>query len=165
MDLAITIFIGVISGVITYAVIGVTISIIRGIIIPWFQSEIYKGHNIEGEWYGYDASVEEGTYNQIGDAVSTIFLKQRGNKISGELLLTTQPSGKKCRKLFELEGSFVETILVLTKKVKDSNSMGTGTVIMKLTEGGDKLKGKDTYISAHDWATVFAHDQVWIRKV
>lgn len=166
MDLILNIFIGVVAGVITYAIIGMAIKIFIVIIIPWFQTKIYRGHNIGGEWYGYDALVNgvgEYTPKNI-DSDSTIILKQYGNNISGELLLTTQPSGAKCRKLFELKGSFVDTILVLNSKVKDSNNMGTGTLIMKLSENGNKLKGRYTFISAHDWNTVATNNQVWVRQ-
>ena len=166
MDLIINIFIGVVAGIITYIIIGVAIKIFREIIIPWFQTEIYRGHNIKGEWQGYNAKIDiTGQYTQDIELESDIIIKQQGNKISGELLLTKQPTGEKCHKLFQLDGSFVDTILALSTKVKDSNTMGTGGIIMKLTENGTKLKGKHTYISAHDWSTVATRDQVWIRKM
>lgn len=160
------IFIGVIAGVLSYVVVGVTANIFRQIVIPWVQTIIYKGHRIDGEWYGYKADVSPtGEYHQREESESTISLKQQGNRIIGERLVTMQPNGEKTRKLFQLEGSFVDTILVLTSKVKDSNNMGTGTLVMKLSEEGKKLKGRHTYISSQDWSTVATNDLVWVRKV
>lgn len=160
------IFVGVIAGIITYIVIEIAIKIFRNMVIPWYQTRIYKGHNIQGEWYGHSATVDgTGEYNSSPESESTISVRQQGNKIRGELLLTMQPNGEKCRKLFQLEGSFVDTILVLNLNAKDTNNMGIGSLIMKLTENGEKLKGKQTFISAHDWSTVASRDQIWIRRV
>lgn len=164
-DLLANTLIGVFSGIITYLLIGLCIKIFKNLLIPWFQSYIYRGHNIKGEWYGHTATVlETGEYEMETESESTINLKQIGNKITGELLLTMQPDKSKCRKLFELDGSFVDTILVLNTKVKNSNNMGTGSIIMKLTENGQKLKGKHVYISSHDWSTVSTRCQVWERN-
>ena len=165
ISLIVNIFLGVTAGVITYAVIGIGDKIFREMIIPWYQTKIYRGHSIIGEWYGYSATVDDtGEYTQDTESDSTIILKQQGNKIYGERLLTMQPTGEKCRKLFDIQGSFVDTILVVNSKVKDSNSMGTGIMIMKLTEEGTRLKGTHTYISSHDWSTVVARSQIWVRK-
>lgn len=158
------IFIGVVAGILTYVFIALIARFLNKIAIPWYQGIIYKGNNIAGEWYGYDAKVENGIYSEGEESRSTILLKQQGNKVTGELLLTQQPNGERCRKLFELSGSFVDTILVVNRRAKDSQDMGTGTIVLKLTESGKKLKGKETFISAHDWSTVFSIDQVWVRK-
>ncbi len=161
---AVNLFLGVVAGIITYVIIGFTISIFRKIVLPWYQNLIYKGINIRGEWLGYAATIEGGEYVVGPDSESTVILNQQGNKIYGELLLTKQPSGEKCRKLFEFEGTFVDTILMCNSKARDSNNMGKGAFLMKLTENGAKLKGSQTYISAYDWSTINTRQQVWVRK-
>ncbi|MBI2003812.1 MAG: hypothetical protein HYS78_02455 [Parcubacteria group bacterium] len=163
-DISTDIIIGVIAGVITYALSELVATFFKRVTIPWYQSIIYQGVNIKGTWYGFDATVEDGEYIKAEESESTIILNQQGNKITGELLLTKQPNGEKCRKLFELDGVFTDNILTLKNKVRESDVMGMGTFIMKIVGGGKEFKGKHTYISANNWSTIFARDQVWIRK-
>jgi hypothetical protein len=160
----IDIVISIIVGIFTYLIIQALVRFFNDTVIPWYQSIIYGGRNIEGTWYGYQAELEGGDYFPEKESRSTIYLTQKGNKITGELLLTKQSSGEKCRKLFILNGFFNDNVLILEQEVKDKTNMGIGNSLMKLTEGGEKLKGRHTYISSANWSTIFSIDEVWIRK-
>jgi len=159
-----TSIVSILIGIITYVIIQFLVKFINDVIIPWYQSVIYEGRKIEGTWYGYEAEVKDGDYFPEEESRSTIYLKQKGNKIIGELLLTKQPSKEACRKLFILNGVFCDNILTLQHRVKDKTTMGVGNSIMKLTDGGKKLKGRCTFISSRNWSTIFNTDEVWVRK-
>ncbi|MFA5169714.1 MAG: hypothetical protein WC386_01770 [Candidatus Paceibacterota bacterium] len=163
-SILIAIITGVISGVITAVIIQFIIRFFNNTVIPWYQTIIYKGVNISGTWEGFQAEMIGSDYVPEQESESTINLEQKGNRISGELLLTKQPNGDKCRKSFKLDGFFIDNILTLRNEVKENRTMGVGNILLKLGDSGNKLKGKHTFLSAYDWSTISTRDQVWIRK-
>jgi len=164
MNVSTSIITGVVSGIITYLVLFCLAKVFRNLVLPWYQSLIYQGKKINGTWTGYRAEVQNGRYIADDLSRSTINLKQKANKITGEILVTRQISGKDCRKIFIIKGSFKDNVLIINLKVKDRSRMGGGTYIMCLAEDGQKMKGKHTYVSSHDAKSIFAKDEVWIRS-
>jgi len=154
--------VSVLTGLITYVFVQFLVLVFNKVIIPWYQSIVYRGRNIEGEWVGYSAKKEGRAYVREKTPRSTIHLVQKGHKITGEILVTKQPSGKATRKLFTVDGLFYDNNLIITLRVKDKRRIGGGTCVMRLTEDGKKLKGKHSYVSSYDEATI-SKDEVWIR--
>jgi hypothetical protein len=50
MSITDSIFVGVINGILTSALLFIVVQIIRKIVIPWYQSLIYRGTDINGDW-------------------------------------------------------------------------------------------------------------------
>ena len=89
MDIAISIFIGVLTGVLSAILIAFSNNIYKSIILPWFQSKVYQGVLIEGHWKGYMQ------INSVKWDMS-LSIKQKGNRVSGILLAkSTDPNAKK----------------------------------------------------------------------
>jgi hypothetical protein len=155
----------IVTGIVTFVIIQCMVVSFKNIFIPWYQTITYRGKNIDGKWDGYKATNTIGTnYVQDSDSESTIIINQRGNKVTGELILTKQMDGTSCRKLFKILGFFIDTVLVADVIAKEDNTMGMGSVVMKLAEEGKKLKGKQTYISSFDWVNIYSRDLIWVRK-
>ena len=71
-----SIFIGVISGVLTAGLIWFIHFIIKKFLIPWYQNITYRGLDISGEWQ-YEMKHDNGT------DIVTMNLRQKGHNISG----------------------------------------------------------------------------------
>jgi hypothetical protein len=137
-----TIFVGVFSGILTYFIIVILVEIFNKLVIPWYQSIIYRGISIEGNWFGYDARPESKTHHN-----EEFYFEQKSNHISGDMEVIRQPTGEKCRKKYRLEGIFRDNNLIFSYQIKDKSRLGSGTFVLKLIEDGQKFEGVSAYIS------------------
>ena len=158
MSPSLSIIIGIISGIIAYLVVSIFVKIFNGLVIPWYQTVIYRGIKIEGQWDGFYEKTpgrEEPSY--------TVYLKQSGHKINGEILLSVQPTGKKSQKRFKLEGVFRDNNLILKCEAKDQTRLGMGSHVMKLVADGQRFKGSWLYIESM-WGNVTSIEVFWVRN-
>jgi len=158
-----SIFIGVISGVITSALIWATVELFKNTILPWYQSVIYRGQEIAGEWEGYDFFEKRDAKGVEEKKCSIIHLEQKGNNISGNLILIRQPQGQETNKRYNLNGFFYDDSLVLTYEIEDKTRFGLGTCVFRLVNDGQKLEGYWTAINANS-LNVFSNSEYWLRK-
>lgn len=160
-----SIFIGVVSGIITSALLWVIVRLFQNTFLPWYASIIYRGQNISGEWEGYalfpNKSGEEKP--PVEEKCSIINLEQKGNNVSGELLLLRQPDGDKENKKLKLTGVFYDNSLILTYEVEDKTRFGLGACVFRLINDGQKLQGYWTAINSLT-ADVFSSTECWLRK-
>lgn len=160
MDIIFAIFVGVISGIVASILLSAAIKIFNNNVLPWYQSLVYKGINIDGEWNGFYKS-EKQKKTRIPQLV--VFIRQHGNQITGEWVLKSQPSGKKEIKTYSMRGVFRDNYLLLTFEPKDKTRFSAGTFLMELLEDGQKLEGKTTYIAATN-SELSSIGMVWLRK-
>lgn len=157
-------FFSIFVGIITYIIIEILSKIFNKIILPWYQSIIYEGIDISGEWVGYPARKIEREYVKGEFPYSVISIVQNGHKINGEIIITKQPSGKEDHKIFTIKGLFYNNNLIVIQKVKEKSKMGGGSCVMKLTEDGKTLKGTSTYVSSYDSGIICSAEKIWVRN-
>ncbi len=163
VSIFLSIFIGVISGVLTSALIWITVGVFTNTILPWYQSVIYRGQKISGEWDGYALFPKKGTNEVEEEKCSIIHLDQKGNNVTGNLILIKQPTGEKTSKKYNLKGFFQNNSLILTYEVDDKTRFGIGSCVFQLENDGQKLDGYWTAVSSTG-QKVFSSTEFWIRK-
>lgn len=164
-----SIILGVVSGIATSLVIWVIVSVFKNTVIPWYQSVVYRGVDISGEWVGFwelgdfTNGLGRDKKNSAKDPDLQICLNQSGHIIKGALSVLKHPSGERDTKSFLIEGVFKDGNLILTYQSKDRTRLGTGSSVMKLLRDGKLFKGKWLFINSVDGSVVdnYIH---WSRK-
>lgn len=170
-----SILFGVLTGVLTSVLIWLCIKIKNKIIIPWYQSLVYEGINIDDEWLGYDSKDEDDKEEALDKEVKTeeiredkkpsssIIIRQQGHNISGEMTLLRQPTGKIVRKVFKFDGVFRDNNLIVKLVPEDRKRLGMGSYVMRLVEDGNKLDGVGLFVSAAN-GEIFTIRGYWTRQ-
>jgi hypothetical protein len=150
---------GIVAGLVAAFSTWFFVQILRKMVQPWYESVLYDGHIISGEWKGY--FLAQGQQKPKGFNFSAS-LDQQGHNIKGDLFLTKQPSGTECEKHFTLKGNFREDDLILNFEAKDKKKFGRGTFVLQLKHDGEVLDGIYTHFEAmHD--TVASNISIWER--
>ena len=151
------IVLGVVSGVITSAVLALCVRIFQTTVVPWVQERIYGGISVEGEWNGQrkDGDVE---YN------FQLVVEQVGSRLSGIFLAVDKFPDRVTTRSFALSGILHGTYAVLTYFPTTRSTVGGGAFVLQLLEGGDRLSGAMSYIRTKT-GTVQAKDDIsLVRK-
>ncbi len=166
MDISLSIIVGVISGIVTSFFIWILIKVLENFAIPWYQSIVYRGIKIDGEWNGFykDLLSEKLVSKGKTKPHSRISLRQKGHKVVGEQIINVQPRGTNDQKQMRLvNGLFRDNNLLISFDVKDKTRFGMGNYLMKLVEDGQKFEGKSTYVGSLSGG-LFTEDEFWVRR-
>ena len=107
-DITITIFIGVLSGVMTTALIWITLKLFDKVVIPWYQQSVYRGIDISGEWSSNKEYLGKVMVDQ------TIQITQKGHRINGTLISRNKiPSKGEDTTSFSIEGEIFDNYVDL----------------------------------------------------
>ncbi len=158
-----SIFIGVISGVMTSALIWLAAKFFQNVIKPEIQAITYQGVKIDGTWVGLYESVSPMFKQSVDDPPYTIYIEQKGHSVKGELLRNKDRNGTRDVKAFVFTGLFKDKSLVLWYKPKDETRLGSGSYVMRLVADGKRLEGKSLYISSGD-GSVAEFSVSWEKK-
>jgi hypothetical protein len=136
--------VGIISGILTSALIFLAISIFEKVVIPWYQAIIYRGVEINGEWH-----MERSGSNQ-----TAIFnLEQSAHKIKGIATFVTKestPDDLHEIRTFTVDGQISERFVTLVLKHKDKQRLGISAYLLEIVGDGRKMQG---YISGYSIAS------------
>jgi hypothetical protein len=157
-----SIFIGIISGVITSALVSFSIKLFKDLVVPWIQSLTYQGVKISGTWIGFYSSSSTSKQSQ-DDPSYTIYIKQKGHSVEGEMIRNKDGMGRRDVKAFLFSGLFKDKNLVLHYRAKDETRLGSGSYVMKLVGDGRKFEGKSLYITSGE-GNVAEFSVYWERK-
>lgn len=157
-----SIFLGVISGVLTSFVIWVAFKIFSKMVLPWYQSIIYQGLKISGTWIGL--YTENTSLSTIDDPDYLIYINQKGHFVEGSIIRNKNPNGERSTKEFIFSGLFRDGNLVITYKPKDDARLGLGAYVMMLTDDGRKLECTSVFVSSNNRA-IGQFKMSLIRKV
>ncbi len=134
-----SVLIGVVVGVLTSAVLFVLNKIWKIIILPWYQSVIYKGVDVEGTWNADFGREVESSFE--------LTLKQNAHQLNGHALVI-KSSGEKL--LFKAEGSIWEGYISLSMNTIDKKRLSFANVLLKVCKGGALLDGELTFRNMSD---------------
>lgn len=134
--------IGVIGGLIATILTIFINSVWLSIIIPWYEELIYHDARFEGVW---DAIETYSDSSQKETLKFTITFERKGHKVKATSICIDGPDKGK---IYLMDGSFKNLILVLSYISEDPRSIERGTLAMKLVEDGKKFVGCGAYYSS-----------------
>ncbi|MEM6719746.1 MAG: hypothetical protein AAF611_10545 [Bacteroidota bacterium] len=143
-DIAFSILLGIVGGIMTSALIFGLGVIFKKIILPWYQSMIYKGVNISGTWIRrfevQNSSVIEARFH----------LKQKGNKLYGIEEWSKRKDGNLVKLgSYNLSGEIADRFVHIKSINIDKKRIGYLTLLLQVVKGGDVLEGKAIYYDEH----------------
>jgi hypothetical protein len=160
-DISSSIFIGVLSGIVTSLIIWLVVQVFKKVLLPSYQSITYQGLEISGTWIGL--YVETTNPSTTDDPDLIISINQKGHIVDGTLIRNKIQDGTRDNKEFVLKGTFRDGNLVLSYKPKDNTRLGLGAYVLMLTNDGQKFEGLAVFVGSNNRAV--SHFQTsWIRK-
>ena len=139
MDLTESIFVGVCSGIIASILLSICYIVFIRIVIPWYQSVVYRGIDIKGDWSGSRIDGEM-KYN-----VELTF-KQNGHKLSGTFVAIDEFPDTIKTKQFKIKGEIYNNCVLVTYESNSKKNLGSGSFLFQLYESGNTLKGAMSYL-------------------
>jgi hypothetical protein len=134
-----TIFWGIVSGVLTTLLLWIIGRVTTGFIIPWFESLVYKGIDISGNWKS-NVQLSPDNYK----VKLNIIVKQKGHRLTGDILaqyINTDSSQETRTRRLKFLGEITNNNIVITYKSATKEVSSLGVFLMKIILGGEKLKG------------------------
>lgn len=139
MENILSIQIGVLTGVITAIVVKILYEIYQKILLPWFQSIVYKGVIVDGEWR---SKLE---LTPVGFVVNLkMDLKQSGHLVKGDLYASYQKTNGDIDQVkhLKIEGTISDSFLSLHYSPKSRKRISQGNYLLQVKRAGEMLSGK-----------------------
>jgi hypothetical protein len=139
------IFVGVISGIITTAVLVALSEVFRRIVLPWYQAITYRGIIIEGEWE------IRSVIPDLAAQVATLELRQQACALSGisTLVVAESPDRQSARyeavRTFRLSGTINDRLVEISFRHRDVTRLGAGVWVLEVVGDGRRMKGFQCY--------------------
>ncbi len=143
MEISESIVLGVISGILTSAVIFMSVKIFNNLFIPWYRSTIYKGLDISGTWF---ERVEHPA--AIDDLQLT--LVQKGQIISGSMTVSKLLTDNQqvVTKFLDVSGTLQDGTLLLLGSSSDKRVVSHISALLRVARGGASLEGTDCWLDS-----------------
>lgn len=130
-----TLFWGVVTGILTSALLFGLGVITSKIILPWYQDLVYKGVDLRGLW------VNESDYAGARYRYQTS-LKQNAHQLTGTTTITKSGTGQDDYVInFDVTGSTWEGFVVLNLRSTDRKTLSFATGLFKVKNRGKSLVG------------------------
>jgi hypothetical protein len=141
---------GIISGIITSAILYLLATIAKKIVIPWYLDLIYQGVDLNGEWRYHQ------NHGQINYDYHLV-IKQRAHKLTGSMTITKTgappgPHGDYIQG-FTVTGTTWEGYITLNMQSSNRQSLSYATCLLQIQGRGTSLGGQLVYRS-------YDHDRV-----
>jgi hypothetical protein len=137
METGILIIIGVFTGVFTSVIIWLANRVFYQVILPWYQSKVYKGVLLEGRWNG------RMQINNITWSL-TLVVKQSGNILNGNFTaISNDTNAKKKETYMRFDGTIINGYVILTCTSSDPREISFGAMILRIRN--KCLKGKQIF--------------------
>ena len=136
------IIIGILTGIITTAILYLISRMFMDWVMPWYRSVKYTGIDISGVWetkQDFDSSTEYSLLN----------LRQKADKLDGlwTISITQNGSDENEIKTFSIKGTIEDRFALLTSKNTDQRQIGLGTMLLEAVGNGFELTGCETWYS------------------
>ena len=155
-----SIFIGVLSGILTSIIIWLIVRTFRKIIIPWYQENIYRGIDISGEWKSHQEYAGKVKVDQI------IQIKQKGHRIKGTLVSRNHmPSQGEDVSSFIISGEIFDNYVDIEYKVENKKLIGRGSHLLRVVDGGKNMKGGLVAIDRLSGGIITTDSVIWKREI
>ena len=146
-----TLFLGILSGVLTSGLIWIVISLIQTKLIPWFRQLVYGGITITGEWSCIVYSDEN--HQVLADkekahSTTTYILnvsEQAGHIVSGTFSQDFKSDALHKHGLYLASGHIQDGVVVISLLPSNKAKSTFGTLLLTIGEAGNSLKGIHSY--------------------
>ncbi|NOR27868.1 MAG: hypothetical protein GQ540_04995 [Lutibacter sp.] len=141
------IIIGILTGILTTALLYLISKMFADWLIPWYRNIKYIGIDVSGVWetkQEFDNSKEYSLLN----------LRQEADKLYGlwTISITQNGSDQNEIKTFKVNGSIEDRFALLISKNTDRRQIGIGTMLIEAIGNGFELKGCETWYSVDNKA-------------
>lgn len=154
------IFLGVISGVITTLILSLVVLFFKKIFTPWYEERVYKGIDVSGAW---KTCKKEGNW----ELYIFINLNQKGHNIEGTFQAKTSwfnPT-REYTNHYQIQGEIVDNHLLINYKALPKDRTGLGSFLLRVSQGGKKLRGGAVYIADGDSDEIATLDElIFVRS-
>ncbi len=129
-----SIIIGVLSGILTSFIIYLAVIVLQKLVLPWYQSLIYKGADISGNWECLGATKGQ-------DAHFTI--NQKANAISGIATYVSREAKADYDKtrVFTIKGEIRDRFITFSIQHADRRRLGASVFLLQVVKDGTSLVG------------------------
>jgi len=136
------IIIGILTGIITTAILYLISRMFMDWVMPWYRSVKYTGIDVSGVWetkQDFETSIEYSLLN----------LRQKADKLEGlwTISITQNGSDDNEIKTFSVKGTIEDRFALLTSKNTDQRQIGIGTMLLEAIGNGFELTGCETWYS------------------
>lgn len=141
-SLPVNIIIGIITGVLTTAVLYLISRIFIDWVIPWYRSIKYVGIDVSGVWETKQQFKNSKEYSLLN-------LYQKADRLNGlwTISITENGSDQNEIKTFDVEGSIEDRFALLTAKNTDRRQIGISTLLVEAVGNGFELEGCEIWYS------------------
>ncbi|MBY8908257.1 hypothetical protein K6L05_00470 [Salinicoccus roseus] len=134
-----TLVLGIVSGIITSFLIWFLVNFFKNIVVPWFESIVYKGIDISGDWQS-SVTLTPSHFRVNLD----INIKQKGHRLNGDIhalyINTLNEKERRTRRL-KFTGKITDNNIVITYNSATKTVVSLGVFLLKQHLGGEQLKG------------------------
>ena len=135
------IIIGILTGILTTALLYLISKIFMDLVMPWYRSVKYTGIDVSSVWetkQDFESSLEYSLLN----------LSQRADKLNGlwTISITKNGSDENEIKTFTVEGEIEDRFALLTSKNTDKRQIGIGTMLIEAVGNGFELLGCENLV-------------------
>lgn len=138
-----TIFLGVVSGVITTVFLFIIGKLTSSVIIPWYQRIIYRGIDLQDRWTHKAEGPDNSTYTYQLD------LKQNAHLIYGTGVIAKSGTKHDYIQDFTIEGETWEGYVTLNLRSSNRKSMSFVSGLFQVDSRGSSLTGTWCYRGSH----------------
>lgn len=132
--------IGIVTGILTAALLYLVKVIWDTKIVPFLISSRYQGVKIDGQWSGYSEN-NDPEKGDIFKSEFSLFLSQNAHELSGSFLFKFKNNEKEFNLDFDVRGYMWEGYITLNFTPKDKRVTSYATALLKLHDGGHTLIG------------------------
>lgn len=136
-----TIIIGVVSGVITSALILLIDKMFHDIVLPWYQQKVYQGVLVEGIWAGNTAIAKKDWFIRLK-------FEQKGSIVRGDFEAFRENSASKKETEMTFEGRIYDGFVIINCVSKDHRRISFGAMLLKVRDG--TMTGKQIFRDLSD---------------
>lgn len=126
--------IGVVSGLVTTALVFFARRVYLAAIVPWIEDRVYKDARIEGRWCI--------TYPEMDEVEEHVTLERAAHKVTGQINCSRGPDAGK---IYSVEGTFRNLLLTLTYTASDRGALDRGAFVLQLNGNGALFTGRSSY--------------------
>jgi hypothetical protein len=130
------ILISLITSVITWSILLIG----QKIIIPFYESLVYKGIIIKGIWNHQSTLNEQGLERVT--FTETLTIEQKAHNLTGTYAVTNITSGQNnMTSVYKINGKILNNHIYLTAEIENNNQIGLATFLFSVVSGGGQLIG------------------------
>ena len=154
-----TVFLGIVSGILTTASLYLVGLLFTKHLIPWYQKITYKGVDISGTWVAQLTS-KNGTHGKL-----EMNIRQNAHNLKGEITIVQGRDIDDLSQVINLymSGNIWEGFMTLNQQSKDRSRLSYSISLLQVLNGGISLKGVYCFRSIRT-EKIESQNIKWVRK-